>query len=108
MRCNIFRIDEIRRQPLVLNIRFASAMEWRDVRIRKSEIEKGRTYASSKPVIASLIPSAPSANVPYGSLPEPDTLLSSETFSDSSLKTCQHAQAAVGYWRDAPKKSKDS
>jgi hypothetical protein len=45
------------------------------------------TYASSKPVIASLIPSEPNANVPYGNLFEPDTLLSSETFSDSSLST---------------------
>ena len=44
-----------------------------------------RPYASSKPEMASLIPSAPSARVPYGSLPDPDTLLSSETFSDSSL-----------------------
>lgn len=43
------------------------------------------TYASSKLVIASLIPSAPSARVPYGSLPDPDTFLSSETRSDSSL-----------------------
>lgn len=44
------------------------------------------TYASSKPLIASLIPSDPEARVPYGSLVDPETLLSSETFSDSSLR----------------------
>lgn len=44
-----------------------------------------KTYASSNPLIASLIPSDPDANVPYGSLLDPDTLLSSDTFSDSSL-----------------------
>ena len=42
-------------------------------------------YASSKPLIASLIPSAPNAKVPYGSFDDPDTLLSSDTRSDSSL-----------------------
>ena len=42
--------------------------------------------ASSKLVMASLIPSAPSTRVPYGSLPDPETFLSSETLSDSSLK----------------------
>jgi len=39
--------------------------------------------ASSNPLIASLIPSVPKASVPYGSLLDPDTLLSSDTFSDS-------------------------
>lgn len=47
------------------------------------------TYASSKLWIASLIPSAPSARVPYGSLPDPDTFLSSDTRSDSSLEDHQ-------------------
>ena len=41
--------------------------------------------ASSNPVMASLMPSAPRAKVPYGNLPEPETFLSSDTFSDSSL-----------------------
>jgi len=35
--------------------------------------------------MASLMPSVPKTNVPYGSLPDPDILLSSDTFSDSSL-----------------------
>lgn len=35
--------------------------------------------------MAFLIPSAPSASVPYGSLDEPEILLSSDTRSDSSL-----------------------
>ena len=45
-----------------------------------------RTHASSNPLMASLIPSAPIAKVPYGSLDEPDMLLSSDTRSDSSLR----------------------
>ena len=49
-------------------------------RARKTE-----AYASSKPRIASLIPSAPNAKVPYGSFDDPDMLLSSDTRSDSSL-----------------------
>lgn len=53
--------------------------------IKKNLCRRVGTYASSKPVMASLIPSEPSASVPYGNLAEPDTLLSSETFSDSSL-----------------------
>jgi hypothetical protein len=36
--------------------------------------------------MASLIPSAPIANVPKGSLEDPDILLSSDTRSDSSLR----------------------
>jgi hypothetical protein len=44
-------------------------------------------YASSNPLMASLIPSAPRAKVPYGNLDEPDMLLSSDTRSDSSLRT---------------------
>ena len=47
-------------------------------------------YASSKPLMASLIPSAPRANVPYGNLDEPDMLLSSDTRSDSSLRKQTH------------------
>ena len=47
--------------------------------------EQWKTYASSKPLIASLIPSEPEARVPYGSLLEPVTLFNSDTFSDSSL-----------------------
>ena len=35
--------------------------------------------------MAFLMPSAPSASVPYGSLDEPEILLSSDTRSDSSL-----------------------
>ena len=46
---------------------------------------KGETYASSKDFMAFLIPSAPRASVPYGSLDEPEILLSSDTRSDSSL-----------------------
>ena len=42
-------------------------------------------YASSKVLMAFLIPSAPSASVPYGNLDEPEMLLSSDTRSDSSL-----------------------
>jgi hypothetical protein len=49
--------------------------------------EEEHTHASSNPVIAFLMPSEPDASVPYGSRVEPETLLSSETFSDSSL--CQ-------------------
>jgi len=41
--------------------------------------------ASSKLVIASLIPSAPLASAPNGNLADPDMLLSSETASASSL-----------------------
>lgn len=52
------------------------------------------TYASSKPVIASLMPSAPEARVPYGNLAEPEMLLSSETFSDSSLRKHEHFEAS--------------
>ena len=44
-------------------------------------------YASSNPLMASLIPSAPRAKVPYGNLDEPDMLLSSDTRSDSSLRS---------------------
>ena len=44
-------------------------------------------YASSNPLMASLIPSAPRAKVPAGNLDEPDMLLSSDTRSDSSLQT---------------------
>ncbi len=35
--------------------------------------------------MAFLMPSAPRASVPYGSLDEPEMLLSSDTRSDSSL-----------------------
>src|SRR5579863_1106157 len=48
---------------------------------------KGITHASSNDLIAFLMPSAPSASVPYGSLDEPEMLLSSDTRSDSSLYT---------------------
>jgi len=44
------------------------------------------TYASSKPCIASLIPSAPDASIPAGNVPFPAMLLSSDTRSDSSLR----------------------
>jgi hypothetical protein len=57
--------------------------------------QKGVTYASSKLVMASLMPSAPEANVPYGSLDAPDILLSSDTRSDSSLpryESCQRGK----------------
>ncbi len=37
--------------------------------------------------MAFLIPSAPRASVPYGSLDEPEILLSSDTRSDSSLES---------------------
>jgi len=43
--------------------------------------------ASSKLEIAFLMPSAPSASVPYGSLPVDVMFFSSETFSDSSRST---------------------
>lgn len=43
------------------------------------------THASSNDLMAFLIPSAPSASVPYGSLDEPEMLFSSDTRSDSSL-----------------------
>jgi hypothetical protein len=46
-----------------------------------------RTHASSKVLMASLMPSAPSASVPYGSFVEPDTLLSSLTRSLSSRRS---------------------
>lgn len=63
-----------------------------DLRLRPGisywfSFDRDSTHASSKPLIASLIPSEPDASVPYGSLLEPDTLLSSDTFSDSSLPT---------------------
>jgi hypothetical protein len=45
----------------------------------------GITHASSKDLMAFLMPSAPSASVPYGNLDEPEMLLSSDTRSDSSL-----------------------
>jgi hypothetical protein len=45
-----------------------------------------RAHASSKPLMASLIPSAPMARVPNGNFDEPDMLLSSDTRSDSSLR----------------------
>jgi hypothetical protein len=44
-----------------------------------------KPYASSKLEMASLMPSAPSASVPYGNLFDPEMLLSSDTFSASSL-----------------------
>ena len=47
---------------------------------------KKQTYASSKLLMASFMPSAPKASVPYGSLAVPDMFLSSDTFSDSSLQ----------------------
>ena len=47
--------------------------------------EEMPTHASSNDLMAFLIPSAPSASVPYGSLDEPEILLSSDTRSDSSL-----------------------
>ena len=46
---------------------------------------KGVAHASSKVLMAFLMPSAPRASVPYGSLDEPEMLLSSDTRSDSSL-----------------------
>jgi len=46
---------------------------------------EGQAHASSKPWIASLIPSAPDANIPAGSVLDPEMLLSSDTLSDSSL-----------------------
>lgn len=49
-----------------------------------------KTYASSKVLMASLIPSAPEASVPYGNLLEPDIFLSSDTRSDSSLPNQTH------------------
>ena len=61
--------------------------------------------------MASLIPSEPNASVPYGNLFEPDTLLSSDTFSDSSLNTVhiliphQLDQVKKGY---EPEQSKDT
>lgn len=45
--------------------------------------------ASSKPWIASLIPSAPELSCPGGKALFPAKLLSSDTFSDSSLGGCQ-------------------
>lgn len=45
----------------------------------------GNTHASSKDLMAFLMPSAPRASVPYGNLDEPEILLSSDTRSDSSL-----------------------
>ena len=60
-----------------------------DFRLRgdqtKSTQSSCKTYASSKPVMASLMPSVPAASVPYGSLLVPEMFLSSDTFSDSSL-----------------------
>lgn len=51
------------------------------------------THASSNDLMAFLIPSAPRASVPYGSLDEPEILLSSETRSDSSLSYVEEANA---------------
>jgi len=48
---------------------------------------KTQTHASSNDLMAFLIPSAPRASVPYGSLDEPEILLSSDTRSDSSLES---------------------
>lgn len=50
------------------------------------DFRERRTYASSKFLIASKIPSAPVASAPYGRLGDPDMLLSSDTLSDSSLQ----------------------
>jgi hypothetical protein len=52
---------------------------------REGGEEEEDTHASSNDLMAFLMPSAPSASVPYGSLDEPDILLSSDTRSDSSL-----------------------
>jgi len=57
-----------------------------DINVRRENEEIG-FYASSNPLMASLIPSAPKAKVPYGNFDEPDMLLSSDTRSDSSLRT---------------------
>jgi len=57
--------------------------------------------------MAFLMPSEPDARVPYGNLADPDTLLSSETFSDSSLNS-QSISAPPGRYVHAPKKGKDT
>jgi len=71
---------------LVIDIRFASTikpiMRFRE---RQRVKIKEETHASSNDFMAFLIPSAPRASVPYGSLDEPEILLSSDTRSDSSL-----------------------
>ena len=69
----------------ILNVWLATAREILGLRVMDKS--KKMTHASSNPLIAFLIPSAPDARVPYGSLDDPRTLLSSEIISDSSLDT---------------------
>ena len=54
------------------------------------------THASSEVLMAFLIPSAPRASVPYGSLDEPEILLSPDTPSDSSL--CRYVRVSRFFW----------
>ena len=74
-------IDNVWRQTLVLDIALASEPLISDLLDQCRE----PTHASSKPWIASLIPSAPDASSPAGSCSDPEMLLSSDTRSDSSL-----------------------
>jgi hypothetical protein len=55
-------VEELRRQPFVLDIRLAA--RWMCQYIEGRIDQGGNTHASSKPLIASLIPSVPEASVP--------------------------------------------
>lgn len=83
------RVVQFGWQTLVFNIRLAPA--WRSKHTAMMKIGVS-TYASSKFVIESLMPSAPFARVSVGSSFMPETLLSSDTRSDSSLyPDCQQS-----------------
>ena len=71
-------------------------------------MKSDETYASSKLLIASLIPSAPKTSVPYGNLPVPETFLSSDTRSDSSLHQGELDTATCEWGFHEPEKREDS
>lgn len=83
-RVRIFGVDELWRQTLVLNIRLAAVCPIVSQQEASNAANETRTYASSKLVIASLIPSAPEASDPAGSLLVPAILFNSEIRSLSS------------------------
>lgn len=75
-------VVQLRWQMLILDIRLTATEHCEHTSVMQTTVS---TYASSKFVIESLMPSAPFARVSLGKSFMPPTLLSSETRSDSSL-----------------------
>jgi hypothetical protein len=100
----LLRIDKIRRETFVFNIGPATkkGRHWAQMRLY---VVHGETYASSKLLIAFLMPSTPAARDPAGKRLDPDIVLSSEIRSDSSLKETSLKVSEMNIsGRDAPEK----